>query len=241
MKKFLALSLAGVFLISLCSCGTETGDNDTISALEQENASLQSRIEELEEENNLLKSTATATISGDTSAPTDADDEDSPTTVALNSPFMVGDVMEITLTGSEWNDVIMPPSTTSTSRPTSYYADKAGETYFIVHGMITSYATDSFDINRSSDASILVNGKYKFSAKMECEDLDGARFGDPIKPLQTRNFILFASVSDEAYSICESVQVDFGIPDNEKQLSYSYDEDNSNRYYTIVFEGAPAE
>jgi hypothetical protein len=241
MRKFLAISLAGVFLILLCSCGTETGDNDTISALEQENASLQSRIEELEEENNLLKptETATATISDNTSAAsTDADDEDSPTTVALNSPFMVGDVMEVTLTGSEWNDVIVPPNT---SKFYTTRGDKDGETYFIIHGMITSYATDSFNIKTSCGASILINGKYKFSAKMEFEDLDGAGFGDPIKPLQTRNFIIYSSVSDEAYSICESVQVDFGIPDNEKQLSYFYDEDNSNGYYTIVFEGTPAE
>lgn len=70
---------------------------------------------------------------------------------------------------------------------------------------------------------------------MEFEDLDGRGFWESIKPLQTRGFILYASVSDEVYSISESVQVSFEIPDNEEQLNYFYDKDHSNASYTITF------
>lgn len=152
--------------------------------------------------------------------------------VTLNSVFPVADILDVTLTGAEWCDSIMPPDTSGFY---SYYEDKEGEHYFVVHGTITSNASDSIDIRWCSDASALVNGKYNFSATMEFEDLDGCGFGEEIRPLQTRAFILYASISDEVYSISETVQVKFELPNTEELFHYYYDEDNQNTQHRITF------
>lgn len=233
MKRFWIGFLALVCVFSLCSCGSNSTNEDstsTIASLEQEIAELQERIAELEEENGNLRAGGGNTVNDNTS--TDSNIETLPINLELNMVSTVGDVMDITITGAEWSDSVLP---SDTSKSYSYYEDKENETYFIVHGTITSHASDSFDIRWNSDSSILVNEKYTFSSTMEFEDLDGRGFGESIKPLQTRGFILYASVSDEVYSISESVQVNFEIPDNEEQLDYFYDKDHSNASYTITF------
>lgn len=235
MKRFWIGCLSLVCVCSLCSCGNNSTNGDsaaTIASLEQEIAELQERITELEEENSSLRAGGGNSVTDNTS--TDSNTETPPTTLKLNVVSTVGDVMDITITGAEWSDSVLP---SDTSKSYSYYEDKENETYFVVHGTITSHASDSFDIRWNSDSSVLVNEKYTFSSTMEFEDLDGRGFGESIKPLQTRNFIIYSSVSDEVYSISESVQVSFELPDNEEQLSYFYDEDHSNASYTITFSG----
>lgn len=233
MKRFLTGCLIAICLFSLCSCGNgSTGDNSaaTVASLEQEIADLQERIAELEEENSSLRAGGGNAVTDNTS--TDSNTETPPIALELNVLSTVGDVMDITITGAEWSDSVLP---SDTSKSYSYYEDKENETYFIVHGTITSHAGDSFDIRWNSDSSVLVNEKYTFSSNKEFEDLDGRGFGESIKPLQIRNFIIYSSVSDEVYSICESVQVNFELPDNEEQLSYFYDENHSNASYAITF------
>jgi len=233
MKRFLIGCLATICLFSLCSCGSSASNDDsaaTIASLEQEIAELQERIIELEEENSNLRTDGGNAVANNTS--TDSDIETPPISMELNTTYAVGDIMDIAITGAEWSDSVLPSKTDKTY---SYYEDKENETYFIVHGTITSHASDSFDIQWNSDSSILVNEKYTFSSTMELEDLDGRGFGESIKPLQTRNFIIWASVSDEVYNISESVQVNFELPDNEEQLDYFYDEGHSNASYNITF------
>lgn len=152
--------------------------------------------------------------------------------VTLNTTFPVADILDVTLTGAEWCDSIMPPDTSGFY---SYYEDKEGERYFVVHGTITSHASDSINIKWCSNASALINDKYNFSATMEFEDLDGRGFGEEIRPLQTRGFILYASISDEVYSISETVQIKFELPNTEELFEYFYDEDNPNTQYWITF------
>lgn len=233
MKKWLLSFLTVLCIVSLCSCGSTTeGDNATVAALEEEIAILQSRIAELEEENRTLKNENTNLVSDNKETP--ADDNSSPIAIQLNTPVSVGEVMDITITGAEWCDSVVP---SDTSGGYSYYEDKDGETYFVVRGTITSYASTAFDIQWNSESAILINDKYSFSATMEFEDLDGQGFGGSIKPLQTCNFIIRSSVSDEVYNIGESVQVSFSLPDNEEQLEYFYDENHSNANYIITFSG----
>ena len=231
MKKCFLAFLTVLCIVSLCSCGGTAGsDSTTVAALEEEIATLQNRIAELEEENRTLKNENTNLVSDNKEMPTNGDA--SPIAIQLNTPVSVGEIMDITITGAEWCDSVVP---SDTSGGYSYYEDKDGETYFVVRGTITSYASTAFDIQWNSESGILINDKYSFSATMEFEDVDGQGFGDSIKPLQTCNFIIRASVSDEAYNISESVQVTFSLPDNEEQLEYFYDEDHSNAAYTVTF------
>lgn len=233
MRRLLMVSLIAICSLFLCSCGTgQAADSSSkaIESLKQEIAELQEKIVALEEENCNLRAEHSNSISDNISNSSAV--ETSPVDVILNSPFSVGDIMEITLTGAEWNDSVLPSNTDSSY---SYYEDKADETYFIVHGTMTSNAGDSFDIQWCTEATLLINGKYHFSATMEFEDGDGKGFGESIKPLQTRNFILRSSVSDAVYALSESVQVNLAIPDNEEQLDYFYDEDHSNAKYRKIY------
>lgn len=233
-RKFV-ITLATVLLLILCGCGDNSQGSDTdatITELEQEIVELQERISELEEENKILRSGNGNTIFDNTSNDLD-NAENAPTTITLNAPIAVGEVMEITLTGAEWTDSILP---SNTSKSYSYKGDREDETFFVVRGTITSSAGSPFGIGACTDSSITINDKYNFSAEMEFEDADGAGFGDTIKPLQTRNFILYSSVSDGVYDIRESVEVNFAVPNNEEELGYYYDEDHSNTKYTITFD-----
>ncbi len=231
MRRIVAL--LGILALLLSGCATEQDKKESaspVAALEEEIATLQNRIAELEEENRTLKNENINLVSDNKEPP--ADGNTSPVAIQLNTPVSVGEVMDITITGAEWCDSVVP---SDTSGAYSYYEDKDGETYFVVRGTITSYASTAFDIQWNSESGILINDKYSFSAAMEFEDVDGQGFGDSIKPLQTCNFIIRSSVSDEAYNISESVQVSFSLPDNEEQLEYFYDEDHSNANYTITF------
>lgn len=152
--------------------------------------------------------------------------------VELNTAFSVADFLDVTLTDAEWCDSIMPPNTSGFY---TYYEDKEGEHYFVVHGTITSRASDSIDIKWCSDASALINDKYNFSATMEFENLDRSGFGEEIRPLQTRPFILYTSISDEVYSISETIQIKFELPNTEELFQCYYDEDNPNTLYWITF------
>lgn len=234
MKKLTLSLITALCMVSLCSCGgsVETSSG-TVAELNEEIAALQDRIAELEEENLLLKNGNTNPVSDNTGV---IDADVPPTVVELNTLFPIGEVMDITLTDAEWADKILP---SNTSKTYSYLPDQEGETFFVVRGVVTSHATSSFDLEWCTNSSIMVNDKYNFSATIELEDSDGGGFSGSIKPLQTRNFVLYSSVSDEVHSICETVKVSFEIPDNEEQLSYFYDEDHSNIGFTISFDNPP--
>lgn len=156
-------------------------------------------------------------------------------TVKLGETFTVGDTLEITLESSEWVETIYP---SDTSGGYSYYEDKTGEKYFVIKGKAKNLTSSAMDIEHMQESELLVNGTYKFTANIEAEDLDGRGFFDSIKPLQTLDIIVYASVSDEAYEICDSVKVKMLIWDDadEKENSeypYFYSDRHSHGIYTL--------
>ena len=150
--------------------------------------------------------------------------------VSFNEPFSVGDVMEITLTNSEWCDTLYPSNTSGTY---SYYENVDGETYFVVRGSLKSFASQSFDVDYCSKAQLLINNKYKVPVWMELEELDGTSFYGEVKPLQTLNMIMYSSVSDELYNVFEEAELDFSIVSEDEYLVYFYDEEYPQEYFTM--------
>lgn len=152
--------------------------------------------------------------------------------IELNETFMVGEVMEISLNSYEWNDRVVP---SDTSGGYLYIDGEEGETYFIVHGTLKSFAGSSFDIDYCSEATITINDKYDFSARIKLEDNDHTGFNGSVKPLQTLNLVIYGAISDEVKNIAETVQVNFSVVSDEEALKYFYDDRYPHENYTITF------
>ncbi len=121
MKRFWIGCLALICVFSLCSCGNNSTNEDsaaTIASLEQEIAELQERITELEEENSSLQAGGGNSVTDNTSP--DSNTETPPIVLKVNVVSTVGDVMDITITGAEWSDSVLP---SDTSKSYSYYED----------------------------------------------------------------------------------------------------------------------
>lgn len=224
MKKICCLIVCLCMTFALCSCGTNTNVSE-----------LKEKIEVLEKENQELKSKI-AELQGDMiDDETDTENKDknsSEKTVQLKTPFSVGKVMNITLISTEWCDKILP---SNTSGAYSYMGDKENEKYFVIRGKIESLATENFDINYSNETELLINGKYKISAQMETEESDGTSFYGSIKPLQTLNFVIYASVSDTLYNQWENISVSMKIANNEEDLNGFFDSSTKYDSFNISF------
>ena len=70
---------------------------------------------------------------------------------------------------------------------------------------------------------------------MELESNDGTDFYGSAKPLQTLNLIIYASVSDEAYEICETVDLTMNILSDPEYVNNFYDDDYQHETLKISF------
>lgn len=225
MKKICCLIICLCMIFALCSCGTNTNVSELegkIEALEKENQELRNKIAQLQGD-----------MIDDEANTENKDKNSSEKTVQLKTPFSVGNIMNITLNSTEWCDKILP---SNTSGAYSYMGDKENEKYFVIHGKIESLASENFDINYSNETELLINGKYKVSAKMETEESDGTSFYGSIKPLQTLNFVIYASVSDTLYNQWENISVSMKIANNEEDLNGFFDSSTKYDSFNISFQ-----
>lgn len=155
-----------------------------------------------------------------------------PKKIKLNETVTIGDLMEITITDSEWVETILP---SNTSGMYSYYDDEDGEKYFVIRGKLKNNGSEDLDIQWINDSEIVLNGTYKFTANMELESNDGSDFYGSAKPLQTLNLLIYASVSDEAYEIWESIDVTMKILSDGEYANNFFDEDYPHEILNISF------
>lgn len=158
--------------------------------------------------------------------------------LTFNQPITVGDVMEITFTSWEWADEIYP---SYTSGYYHYYADDEGEKYVVLKGTIKNISSKEFSTGNVIDVDVRVNNKYEISdAGSAAEALDGSGLDSyqNIKSLQTLNFVIVASFSDEVYNEYENVKFELELlNDSDKIGEYYYgNEKKPIEKYTIVVE-----
>jgi len=153
--------------------------------------------------------------------------------LALNETVTIGDVMELTLEGSEWTDEIKPSNTSSVY---SYYEDKDGEKYFVIKGKVKNIAGEDLDIEYVNQSKIVINDTYKADIRIEAEETDGTSFYANIKPLQTLNIIAYASLSDEAYSICEDIRCDLDIVNDSTHINEFFSNNTPHDSFYIEFD-----
>ncbi|NLY37184.1 MAG: hypothetical protein GX046_08120 [Tissierellia bacterium] len=150
----------------------------------------------------------------------------------LNETVEIGELMEITLTNSEWVESIIP---SNTSGFYTYYEDEEGEKFFVIHGILKNIGSKDINIQWMNKSEITINEKYNFSANMELESNDGTDFYASAKPLQTLNLIIYASISDEAYEIYESIDVNMKILSEEENINSFYDDNYKHETLKIRF------
>lgn len=153
----------------------------------------------------------------------------------LNETVTIGDVMELTLESSEWTDEIKPSNTSGTY---SYKADSEGEKYFVIKGKVKNIAGDNLDIEYGNQSKIIINDTYKANVTIESEEADGTSFYGSIKPLQTLNIIAYASLSDEAYNICENIRCDFDIMNDSSYINKYYRDNTPHDSFYIEFDNS---
>ena len=86
-----------------------------------------------------------------------------------------------------------------------------------------------------NESEVILNDTYKFPATMELESNDGTDFYGTAKPLQTLNLIVYASVTDEAYEICETADVIMNILSDQENINSFYDHDYNHETLKISF------
>ena len=218
MKKIVSAILLMAITFSLCACSNDAD----IQAYKDEIKALQQRIEELEA---LLGSNVPV---GDH---TEAEKLPGNTAITLGQKVVIEDVMEFTVNTCSWEDKILPSDISGTY---SYKADQEDETYLVLRGTLTNLNGNSFDVKYIQESEIRINDKYTFSILMDGEDTDGKGFGDATKPLQTVNFVIYASVSDGVKDIFESATVTLNILNDPERTKYFFDaEDECKNTYTI--------
>ena len=152
--------------------------------------------------------------------------------ISLNKTVTIGDVMELTLESSEWVDEIMP---SNTSDFYSYKSDVEGEKFFVVKGKVKNIAGETIDITYANESQLLINDTYKANVNIEAEESDGSSFYGDIKPLQTLNIVVYASVSDELFDIADNVKLTLNMLSDSSKIGYFYDNEYPHETYTIEF------
>lgn len=153
----------------------------------------------------------------------------------IGQTITIGDVMELTIESSEWTDEIKP---SNTSGFYSYYEDKEGEKYFVIKGKVKNIASEDLDLDYVNQSKIIVNDTYKADVRFEAEESDGTSFYADVKPLQTLNFVAYASLSDEVYNICEKIRCDLDIVNDSAYMNEFFSNNTPHDSFYIEFDNS---
>ena len=225
MKNKIASMILALSLLCLSSC-SDSSSNNELKTTKDSSAETTTVASETE--------TTTTTSATTTTPPTTTTTEALPEikSVALNQTFDVGNTMSVTLTSTEWCEEIKP---SKTSGIYSYYEDKNGEKYFVIHGSLKNLSSKELDAKYSGKAVLTINNKYNQDAIMVTEDVDGNSFYDPVKPLQTRPLYIFCSISDELFNECKTIELSLNLVSDDAKIGYFYTEDTPHESFTISF------
>lgn len=219
MKKIVSVLLI-VAMVTATGCGgSSNSDSDKIESLEaqvvelaNEKESLEEQIDEYEKVLNSVTETSTEEPEEDVIAQE----------IILNSPFVCEGLFEMTATEAVWVDEILP---SNTSGVYSYYEDVEGEAFFVVKGAIKNISGDFIDVRFGTMSEIIFNDTYKYTPTWEAESVDGNNFsGYQIQPLQSTNFVIYASVPDELRDSFQSCDLTFGFADDMQNYVYEWED-----------------
>lgn len=154
------------------------------------------------------------------------------TPAAVAGQYSIGDTineefMEMTIDGVVEEQEVEP---SDTSGAYTYYSDQEDETYVIVYGTLKNLAGNDLELSGGTSIEFCFDDKYNYYGWIEVEENDGTGFDSWLKPLASRNYVLYASVPDELIDMYTSCTISFKCSEN---MEWSYDYEYS---YDIVFE-----
>lgn len=227
MKKFLLSIIAFCLFLGLSACSGGSSNNGELAAYKAENEALKQQIQQLEEQLSVYTN-GEIPVGDNTNKPQSPAE---PTTITLGQTVRIEDVLEFTITSCAWETQILPSNTNGSY---SYKADVEDETYLVFRGQLTNLNGQSISVDHIQESEILINGKYTFYVRMDAEDTDGAGYSTSTKPLQTVNFVIYASVSDGVKEIFEEATVTLHLLNDPDRTQYFFDkEDDCKNTYTI--------
>lgn len=151
------------------------------------------------------------------------------TTAAEAESLGIGDTiseefLEMTIDGAVVEQEIEPSNTSDGWY--SYYSDQEDETYVVVYGTMKNLAGNDFELIGGTSIEFCFDDKYTYYGSIEVEENDGSGFDSWLKPLASRNYIIYASVPDELIDMYSSCTVNFQCSENiewSSDYEYSYD------------------
>lgn len=151
--------------------------------------------------------------------------------IQLGYSINVGDVMQIKFIDGGWYETVTPSNTTGYS----YFSDVVGEKYFVLEGTLKNLSPKTFNILYISEVEILINNELEFSGVLRLESVEGKDFYGSVKPMQTLNLKMVASIPDEAYNAYNNVHVSMKIISSKDYLDNFFREDYPHEVLTVYF------
>lgn len=226
MKRTLKFITILMLLVSLSACSVSGNDTDYQEQID----ALEDRVEALEAQ--LKGEDEPAAAPPEESEPEpEPDSRPKDGIIVFGETVTIGDIIEFTVDSCAWEQEILPSNTSGTY---SYKGDENDETYLVLRGRFTNLSGESYSIEDIHESELLINGKYNFTVRLDGEDPDGAGFSEDTKPLQTVNFVIYASVSDTAKDKMEFAEITIRMLNDPEQLGERFDtEKHGCNTYTI--------
>lgn len=128
--------------------------------------------------------------------------------VAVGEAFSVKDRYDLSLVSAEWLDEIG----VSTDYLTWTLAEnEEGSSYFVINGTVKNMAAQESSLGQGLKAKIEVNDKFKFDANVVAAKADGSGYDYEIGPMESRNLLIYVSVSDEIKAEFKKAKISLSV------------------------------
>lgn len=132
--------------------------------------------------------------------------------VAVGEEFSVKDRYDLTLSSAEWRDEI---GVATDSITWTIAENEDGSSYFVINATVKNMSAQESSVMYGLEAKLEINDKYKLDSDLVLVEPDGSGFGYELGPLESRNLLIYASVSDEIKAEFKKAQLSLSVMDEE--------------------------
>ena len=135
---------------------------------------------------------------------------------------------EFVIDSGAFTKAIYPPDTTGYY---SYYEAESDQVFYVAEGTFKNLDTSYVDIKWGTDAKIVINDTYEYTAQVEgARSGDSDFYGQQPDPLETVDVAIFATIPGEVTDSITSARLEWSFTDD---LQNFYNENNKTVTYVI--------